>query len=105
MQTVRADAAIVLESTQLDVVVEHGGFAWFELVSTGVEAAGDDTDNGRDAIALLGAALSEVAALDRRLAAVRPSPTGGRARTSARSPAARSSRPGPGARSPASSAA
>ena len=52
----------------LDIVTEHGGFAWFELASTGVEAAGDDTENGRDAIAYLGAALSEIAALDRRLA-------------------------------------
>ena len=68
-ETVSADAAIVLETTALDIVVEHGGFAWFELESTGVEAAGDDTENGRDAIAYLGAALSEIAALDRRLAA------------------------------------
>jgi acetylornithine deacetylase len=67
--TVHADAAIVLETTQLDVVVEHGGFAWFELESTGFEAAGDDTEHGRDAIAHLGAALSEIAALDRLLAA------------------------------------
>ena len=66
---VRADAAIVLETTQLDVVVEHGGFAWFELESTGFEAAGDDTEHGRDAIAQLGAALSEIAALVRLLAA------------------------------------
>jgi acetylornithine deacetylase len=68
-RTLQADAAIIVETTQLDLVVEHGGFAWFELESTGVEAAGDDTEHGRDAIAHLGAALSEVAALDRRLAA------------------------------------
>jgi acetylornithine deacetylase len=74
--TVRADAAIVLEATGLDIVVEHGGFAWFELESTGFEAAGDDTDNGRDAIAYLGAALSEIAALDRRLAAGPAAPYG-----------------------------
>ena len=67
-QGVRPDAAIVMESTQLDVIVEHGGFAWFELESTGVEAAGDDTEHGRDAIAYLGSALSEIAALDRMLA-------------------------------------
>jgi acetylornithine deacetylase len=68
LRTTRADAAIVLETTGLDIVTEHGGFAWFELESTGSEAAGDDTENGRDAIAYLGAALSEIAALDRRLA-------------------------------------
>jgi acetylornithine deacetylase len=76
VQSVRAQAAIVLESTQLDVVTEHGGFAWFELESTGVEAAGDDTEHGRDAIAHLGAALSEIAALDRRLAAGPSEPYG-----------------------------
>ena len=75
-RTVSADAAIVLEATGLDIVVEHGGFAWFELESTGFEAAGDDTDNGRDAIAYLGAALSEIAALDRRLAAGPAAPYG-----------------------------
>ena len=74
--SLRADAAIVLEATGLDIVVEHGGFAWFELESRGVEAAGDDTGNGRDAIAYLGAALSEIAALDRRLAAGPAEPYG-----------------------------
>ena len=58
--SVVAEAAIVLEATDLDIVVEHGGFAWFELESTGFEAAGDDTDHGRDAIANLGAVLSEI---------------------------------------------
>jgi acetylornithine deacetylase len=75
-RTVRADAAIMLEATQLDVVIEHGGFAWFELESRGTEAAGDDAERGRDAIAHLGAALSEIAALDRRLAAGPAAPYG-----------------------------
>ena len=76
VESVSAEAAIVLESTQLDVVTEHGGFAWFELESTGVEAAGDDTEHGRDAIAHLEAALSEIAALDHRLAAGPSEPYG-----------------------------
>ncbi len=41
-----ADAAIFPEPSNLDVVIEHGGFAWFEVESTGFEAAGGDTDLG-----------------------------------------------------------
>ena len=39
----RPDAAVMVECTGLDVVTEHGGFAWFDVESRGVEAAGDDT--------------------------------------------------------------
>jgi acetylornithine deacetylase len=34
----RADAAILAEQSNLGVVVEHGGFAWFEIESQGTEA-------------------------------------------------------------------
>ncbi len=51
------DAAILPERTDLDVAVEHGGFAWFDLESRGVEAAGAEPENGVDAIALLGPVL------------------------------------------------
>ena len=60
--------AILPEPTGLDVIVEHGGFAWWELHSAGVEAAGDDPDHGVDAIALAGRALSGVLELDAELA-------------------------------------
>jgi acetylornithine deacetylase len=72
------DAAIFPEPSNLDVVVEHGGFAWFELESTGVEAAGGDTDHGRDSIAMLGPVLADIRALDREFA-TRPGPAWGRA--------------------------
>ncbi|MDE3133842.1 MAG: M20/M25/M40 family metallo-hydrolase [Acidobacteriota bacterium] len=60
--------AILPEPTGLDVVVEHGGFAWWELTSAGVEAAGDDPQHGVDAIALAGRALSGILELDAELA-------------------------------------
>ncbi|MEO9176587.1 MAG: M20/M25/M40 family metallo-hydrolase [Gaiellales bacterium] len=72
------DAAIFPEPSNLDVVVEHGGFAWFEVESTGVEAAGGDTEHGRDSIAMLGPVLGDIRALDRELA-TRPAPAWGRA--------------------------
>ncbi|MGH2856176.1 MAG: M20/M25/M40 family metallo-hydrolase, partial [Solirubrobacteraceae bacterium] len=61
--------AVLPEATGLDVVVEHGGFAWWELISEGFEAAGDDPDRGVDAIALAGRALTAVLELDAELAA------------------------------------
>ncbi|MDQ6817697.1 MAG: M20/M25/M40 family metallo-hydrolase, partial [Actinomycetota bacterium] len=64
----RADAAILPEQSDLDVVVEHGGFAWFEIASRGVEAAGIEPDAGVDAIALLAPVLEGLVELDRRLA-------------------------------------
>lgn len=64
----RAEGAILPEPTGLDVVTSHGGFAWYDLVSEGVEAAGDDTARGLDAISLLGPSIAAVADLDRRLA-------------------------------------
>ncbi|HEY1478674.1 MAG TPA: M20/M25/M40 family metallo-hydrolase [Gaiellales bacterium] len=72
------DAAIFPEPSNLNVVVEHGGFAWFEVESRGVEAAGGDTDLGRDAIAMLGPVLGEIRTLDRDFA-TRPAPDWGRA--------------------------
>ena len=73
-----ADAAIFPEPSNLDVVIEHGGFAWFEVESTGFEAAGGDTDLGRDAIAMLGPVLAGIRTLDREFA-TRPAPAWGRA--------------------------
>jgi acetylornithine deacetylase/succinyl-diaminopimelate desuccinylase-like protein len=71
------DAAILPECTDLEVTVEHGGFAWFELESHGVEAAGAEPEKGVDAIALLGPVLDGIAALDRELDA-RPHASYGR---------------------------
>jgi acetylornithine deacetylase len=73
----RADAAILPEESNLDVVLEHGGFAWFEVESRGVEAAGIEPDRAVDAIALALPVLQGVVSLDRELAA-RPAPSYGR---------------------------
>jgi acetylornithine deacetylase/succinyl-diaminopimelate desuccinylase-like protein len=73
----RASAAILPEPTGLDVVTAHGGFAWYDLVSEGLEAPGGAPDDGVDAIALLGPAIAAIAELDRHLAAG-PAPEGSR---------------------------
>jgi acetylornithine deacetylase len=72
----QVDAAVLPEATGLDLVVEHGGFAWWEVVSTGVEAAGDDPARGRDAIALLGGVLTGLLELDAELASRPAKPYG-----------------------------
>jgi acetylornithine deacetylase len=77
VQTHRADGAILAEQSDLELVVEHGGFAWFEVTSEGVEAAGIDPDRGVDAITLLAPVLQGIAALDGELA-TRPAPAYGR---------------------------
>jgi acetylornithine deacetylase len=71
------DAVILPEQTNLELVTEHGGFAWFEIESTGVEAAGIEPERGVDAIAMLAPVLAEIAALDLELAA-RPQAAYGR---------------------------
>jgi acetylornithine deacetylase len=63
-----ADAAVLPEQTDLDVVFAHGGFAWYDVSSIGLEAAGGRPELGRDAIALTGPILDGIAALDRDLA-------------------------------------
>ncbi|WP_232819003.1 M20/M25/M40 family metallo-hydrolase [Homoserinimonas sp. OAct 916] len=51
LRTFTADAAIVAEPTNLQLVVAHRGFAWFEIVLTGVAAHGSMPERGVDAIA------------------------------------------------------
>ena len=63
----RPDACVLVECTGLDVVVEHGGFAWYEVESRGVEAAGADPDHGVDGIALLAPVLAGITELDAEL--------------------------------------
>jgi len=63
----RPDAAALVECTDLEVVAEHGGFAWYELESRGVEAAGADPEHGVDGIALLAPVLAGITALDAEL--------------------------------------
>jgi acetylornithine deacetylase len=63
----RADAAIFPEPSNLEVVTAHGGFAWYDVVSEGVEAPGGDAVNGVDAISMLGPILTGIANVDRTL--------------------------------------
>jgi acetylornithine deacetylase len=63
----RPDAAVLVECTDLEVVVEHGGFAWYEIESRGVEAAGADPEHGVDGIALLAPVLAGITTLDAEL--------------------------------------
>jgi acetylornithine deacetylase len=60
----RPDGAVLVECTDLDVVTEHGGFGWYEIVSHGIEAAGADPRHGVDGISLLAPVLAGITALD-----------------------------------------
>lgn len=51
LETVRADAAIITEPSDLEVTVAHRGFAWFEITVTGRAAHGSLPEQGIDAIA------------------------------------------------------
>ena len=46
----RADAAIVAEPTEMNLVVAHKGFVWFDIETEGVAAHGSRPDLGVDAI-------------------------------------------------------
>jgi acetylornithine deacetylase len=65
----RADAAIVAESTELQLVVAHKGFAWLEVETQGVVAHGSRPHLGVDAIARMGRVLVGLEELDAELRA------------------------------------
>jgi acetylornithine deacetylase len=67
LRSVRADAAIVTEPTQLELVIAHKGFVWSEIEVTGRAAHGSRPDLGVDAIVKAGRALMEIGALDSAL--------------------------------------
>ncbi len=54
VEQVRADAAIVGEPTELNVLVAHKGFAWIDIETRGVAAHGSAWQVGVDAIAKMG---------------------------------------------------
>ena len=62
-----ADAAIVTEPTELEVVVAHKGFVWAEIVVEGVAAHGSRPDLGRDAITATAPVLERIRSLDETL--------------------------------------
>lgn len=65
----RTDAAIVTEPSNLELVVAHKGFAWFEVVVHGRAAHGSRPELGMDAIAKAGRFLVALEGWDRRLRA------------------------------------
>ena len=65
----RADAAIVTEPTELEVVVAHRGFVWSEIEVTGRAAHGSRPHLGIDAIVKAGPVLTAIGALDAELGA------------------------------------
>ena len=67
LRTVRADAAIVTEPTELELVVAHKGFVWSEVEVTGRSAHGSRPHLGVDAIVKMGPVLTELGALDHAL--------------------------------------
>jgi acetylornithine deacetylase len=69
LERVRADAAVVVEPTELRVAVAHRGFEGFEIATRGVAAHGSRPDLGVDAIARMGPVLVALDALAARLAA------------------------------------
>jgi acetylornithine deacetylase len=68
LRALSADAAIVTEPTELDVVVAHKGFVWAEIEVTGRAAHGSRPHLGVDAIVKAGPVLAALGALDAALA-------------------------------------
>jgi acetylornithine deacetylase/succinyl-diaminopimelate desuccinylase-like protein len=67
LERVHADAAIVVEPTELQLAVAHRGFAAFEIETSGVAAHGSRSDLGVDAIAKMGPVLVALDDLQGRL--------------------------------------
>lgn len=76
---IRAEAAVVLEPTDLRLCIAHKGYAWLEVLTHGRAAHGSLPDEGRDAIVHMGRVLARLEALDARLAVRAPHPLLGRA--------------------------
>lgn len=68
LRRVCADAAVVTEPTELELVVAHKGFVWSEVEVTGRAAHGSRPHLGIDAIIKMGAVLGALEELDRSLA-------------------------------------
>jgi acetylornithine deacetylase len=64
LRSVDADAAIVTEPTEMELVVAHKGFVWIEVEVTGVAAHGSRPHLGVDAIVKTGPILTALGELD-----------------------------------------
>ena len=62
-----ADGAIVAEFTELQLILAHKGFIWFDIESIGRAAHGSRPDLGVDAIVHMGHVLVELQELDQTL--------------------------------------
>jgi acetylornithine deacetylase len=69
LERVHADAAIVVEPTELRLAIAHKGFVGFEIETQGVAAHGSRPHLGVDAIAKMGPVLVALKQLDERLQA------------------------------------
>jgi acetylornithine deacetylase len=67
LESVRADAAIVAEFTELQLILAHKGFIWFDIETTGRAAHGSRSDLGVDAISHMGRVLVQLDDMDRAL--------------------------------------
>ncbi|HEX2909757.1 MAG TPA: ArgE/DapE family deacylase [Chloroflexia bacterium] len=70
----QADAALVAEPTDLNIVSTHKGFVWIEIETFGVAAHGSKPEVGVDAIAKMGKVLIEIEKLGKKLAQKTPHP-------------------------------
>ncbi len=69
LASVRADAAVVTEPTELELVIAHKGFVWFELEIAGRAAHGSRPHLGVDAIVKAGSVLAALGDFDTALGA------------------------------------
>jgi acetylornithine deacetylase len=69
LASVSADAAVVTEPTELELVVAHKGFVWSEIEVAGVAAHGSRPHLGVDAIVKAGSVLTALGELDEALGA------------------------------------
>ena len=73
------DAAIVIEPQPTeDLIVEHQGFGWIDVIIHGVAAHGSAPEIGVDAIVHLAEVISRLHKLDRDVFTASPSPMNGR---------------------------
>lgn len=63
----KADGAIVTEFTELQLILAHRGFVWFDVETQGKAAHGSRPDLGVDAISKMGKFLVELERLDHEL--------------------------------------
>ncbi len=71
LATVEADAAVVTEPTEMEIVIAHKGFAWLEVEVSGRAAHGSRPQLGVDAIVKAGPILTALGELDGQLGETR----------------------------------